>query len=324
MLTGRSAAEVALPARTRHGVTPVFNRVDTCAAEFESLTPYLYSCYETEDEADPSDREKVVVLGSGPNRIGQGLEFDYCCVHAAEAITAAGYESVMINCNPETVSTDYDTSDRLYFEPLTFEDVMAVVEREKPKGVLVQFGGQTPLKLAKAARGRRRPDSRHLSGRDRPRRGPRALRRAPAGGEPAGAAVGRRARRGRGPQGRAPPRLPASRPAELRARRPRDAHRLRRGSARDGPRGGDRRLSGPAGPHRPVPRGRLRARRRRPRRRRARRRRGRHAAHRGGGHPLRRLVRRLCRRTGACRAPRSARSARRRPSSARRSRSWAS
>ena len=147
-LSGRSTAEVRA-ARLERGVTPVFNRVDTCAAEFESRTPYLYSCYETEDESNPSSREKVIVLGSGPNRIGQGLEFDYCCVHAAEAITAAGYESVMINCNPETVSTDYDTSDRLYFEPLTFEDVMAVVEREKPKGVLVQFGGQTPLKLAK-------------------------------------------------------------------------------------------------------------------------------------------------------------------------------
>ncbi|MFI5120465.1 MAG: carbamoyl-phosphate synthase large subunit, partial [Thermoanaerobaculia bacterium] len=149
LLTGSDTAEVRA-ARTRHRVTPVFNRVDTCAAEFESRTPYLYSCYETEDEADPSDREKVIVLGSGPNRIGQGLEFDYCCVHAAEAITQAGYESVMINCNPETVSTVYDTSDRLYFEPLTLEDVLAVVEREKPKGVLVQFGGQTPLKLAKA------------------------------------------------------------------------------------------------------------------------------------------------------------------------------
>ncbi len=148
LLTGRSESEVRAE-RISRGVTPVFNRVDTCAAEFESLTPYLYSCYETEDESKPSNREKVIVLGSGPNRIGQGLEFDYCCVHAAEAITAAGYESVMINCNPETVSTDYDTSDRLYFEPLTFEDVMAVVEREKPKGVLVQFGGQTPLKLAK-------------------------------------------------------------------------------------------------------------------------------------------------------------------------------
>jgi carbamoyl-phosphate synthase large subunit len=148
-LTGRPASDVAA-ARARRSVMPVFNRVDTCAAEFESVTPYLYSCYETEDEAGVTPKEKVVVLGSGPNRIGQGLEFDYCCVHAAEAITEAGYESVMVNCNPETVSTDYDTSDRLYFEPLTFEDVLAVVTREKPKGVLVQFGGQTPLKLAHA------------------------------------------------------------------------------------------------------------------------------------------------------------------------------
>ncbi len=146
-LTDRSVFE-ARRARAEAGVLPVFSRVDTCAAEFESTTPYLYSCYETEDEASPSGKEKVIVLGSGPNRIGQGLEFDYCCVHAARAITEAGYESVMVNCNPETVSTDYDTSDRLYFEPLTFEDVMAVVEREQPLGVLVQFGGQTPLKLA--------------------------------------------------------------------------------------------------------------------------------------------------------------------------------
>ncbi|MEO6326200.1 MAG: carbamoyl-phosphate synthase large subunit [Thermoanaerobaculia bacterium] len=141
-------AEELFAIRQEAGVIPVYSRVDTCAAEFESETPYLYSCYESEDEAAPTDKRKVVVLGSGPNRIGQGLEFDYCCVHAAEAISQAGYESVMVNCNPETVSTDYDTSDRLYFEPLTFEDVMAVVRKEKPLGVLVQFGGQTPLKLA--------------------------------------------------------------------------------------------------------------------------------------------------------------------------------
>jgi carbamoyl-phosphate synthase large subunit len=147
LLLGTGAGAVA-DLRRAAGVTPVFQRVDTCAAEFESTTPYLYSCYELEDEAEPTSRRKVAVLGSGPNRIGQGLEFDYCCVHAAEAISQAGYESVMINCNPETVSTDYDTSDRLYFEPLTFEDVMAVIERERPEGVLVQFGGQTPLKLA--------------------------------------------------------------------------------------------------------------------------------------------------------------------------------
>jgi carbamoyl-phosphate synthase large subunit len=146
-LAGTPARE-ARAARLAAGVVPVFSRVDTCAAEFESTTPYLYSCYESECEAAPTANRKVIVLGSGPNRIGQGLEFDYCCVHAARAISEAGYESVMVNCNPETVSTDYDTSDRLYFEPLTFEDVMAVIEKEKPVGVLVQFGGQTPLKLA--------------------------------------------------------------------------------------------------------------------------------------------------------------------------------
>jgi carbamoyl-phosphate synthase large subunit len=134
--------------RQAAGIEPVFSQVDTCAAEFESSTPYLYSCYETEDDAPPSGKKSVIVLGSGPNRIGQGLEFDYCCVHAAKAISEAGYESIMINCNPETVSTDYDTSDRLYFEPLTFEDVTAIIRKENPLGVLVQFGGQTPLKLA--------------------------------------------------------------------------------------------------------------------------------------------------------------------------------
>ncbi|HLU99902.1 MAG TPA: carbamoyl-phosphate synthase large subunit, partial [Acidobacteriota bacterium] len=134
--------------RKEHGILPVFKRVDTCAAEFESYTPYLYSTYETEDEADPDDRKKIIILGSGPNRIGQGIEFDYCCCHASFALRDAGFETIMVNCNPETVSTDYDTSDRLYFEPLTFEDVMAIVEKEKPQGVIVQFGGQTPLKLA--------------------------------------------------------------------------------------------------------------------------------------------------------------------------------
>jgi carbamoyl-phosphate synthase large subunit len=129
-------------------VKPVFKRVDTCAAEFESFTPYLYSTYEEEDESNAVDRRKIMILGSGPNRIGQGIEFDYCCCHASFALKEDGYETVMVNCNPETVSTDYDTSDRLYFEPLTLEDVLAVIEREKPTGVIVQFGGQTPLNLA--------------------------------------------------------------------------------------------------------------------------------------------------------------------------------
>src|SRR5512137_2948860 len=136
--------------RARYGVSPVFKRVDTCAAEFESYTPYLYSTYEDEDESDAQARPKIIILGSGPNRIGQGIEFDYCCCHASFALREDGFESIMVNCNPETVSTDYDTSDRLYFEPLTLEDVLAIVDREKPQGVIVQLGGQTPLKLAKA------------------------------------------------------------------------------------------------------------------------------------------------------------------------------
>src|SRR5689334_3523346 len=135
-------------ARQNLGVNAVFNRVDTCAAEFESFTPYLYSSYESEDEAAPSARKKVMILGSGPNRIGQGIEFDYCCCHASFALQDFGYESIMVNCNPETVSTDYDTSDRLYFEPLTQEEVLNIYETEKPDGVIVQFGGQTPLNLA--------------------------------------------------------------------------------------------------------------------------------------------------------------------------------
>ena len=138
--------------RKKHGVMPVYKRVDTCAVEFESFTPYLYSTYEDEDEAAPTDKKKVIILGSGPNRIGQGIEFDYCCCHAAFALRDDGYETIMINCNPETVSTDYDTSDRLYFEPLTFEDVWAIYQHETSKGaavgVIVQFGGQTPLNLA--------------------------------------------------------------------------------------------------------------------------------------------------------------------------------
>ena len=136
--------------RYEQDVRPVFKRVDTCAAEFSTTTAYMYSTYEEECEAEPSDKEKIMILGGGPNRIGQGIEFDYCCVHAALALRDSGYETIMVNCNPETVSTDYDTSDRLYFEPLTFEDVMEIIELEKPKGVIVQFGGQTPLKLARA------------------------------------------------------------------------------------------------------------------------------------------------------------------------------
>ena len=137
-------------ARVSLNIVPVFKRVDTCAAEFVAYTPYLYSTYEEECEAEPTDRKKIMILGGGPNRIGQGIEFDYCCVHGVFALAEDGFETIMVNCNPETVSTDYDTSDRLYFEPLTYEDVLNIVEKEKPDGVIVQFGGQTPLKLAVA------------------------------------------------------------------------------------------------------------------------------------------------------------------------------
>jgi carbamoyl-phosphate synthase large subunit len=148
-LVGRKEAELRALRHT-HGVRPVFKRVDTCAAEFSTSTAYLYSTYEEECEAEPTDRRKIVILGGGPNRIGQGIEFDYCCVHASLALREDGFETIMINCNPETVSTDYDTSDRLYFEPLTLEDVLEVIDKEKPVGVIVQYGGQTPLKLCRA------------------------------------------------------------------------------------------------------------------------------------------------------------------------------
>jgi len=146
-LMGRTEEEIR-SLRLQHGIRAVFRTVDTCAAEFAAYTPYLYSTYEGEDESNPSRRKKIMILGGGPNRIGQGIEFDYCCVHAAFALKEDGYETIMVNCNPETVSTDYDTSDKLYFEPLTLEDVLSIVDVEKPDGVIVQFGGQTPLRLA--------------------------------------------------------------------------------------------------------------------------------------------------------------------------------
>jgi carbamoyl-phosphate synthase large subunit len=148
-LWGKTEREIRA-LRLDAGIVPVYKAVDTCAAEFEAQTPYFYSTYEEENEALPGSRERVIILGSGPNRIGQGIEFDYCCVHAALTVREHGYEAVMVNCNPETVSTDYDVSDRLYFEPLTFEDVANICANERPKGVIVQFGGQTPLKIAAA------------------------------------------------------------------------------------------------------------------------------------------------------------------------------
>jgi carbamoyl-phosphate synthase large subunit len=148
-LVGRAEHEVRTR-RRKLGLHPIYKRVDTCAAEFSTSTAYLYSSYDEECEANPGTRRKIMILGGGPNRIGQGIEFDYCCVHAAMALSEDGFETIMVNCNPETVSTDFDTSDRLYFEPLTFEDVMEIIEKEKPEGVIVQFGGQTPLKLSRA------------------------------------------------------------------------------------------------------------------------------------------------------------------------------
>ena len=158
-LSNKSESEIS-EIRSNLGIAPVFKRIDTCAAEFSANTPYMYSCYEgdglnlAECEADPTDKNKVIILGGGPNRIGQGIEFDYCCVHAAYALSEVGFETIMVNCNPETVSTDYDTSDRLYFEPLTAESVISLIKTEEKKGkvvgVIVQLGGQTPLKLSKA------------------------------------------------------------------------------------------------------------------------------------------------------------------------------
>ena len=174
-LLGSREARGARAAPCAQDVRPVYKRVDTCAAEFATQTAYMYSTYDEECEAEPTDRKKIMVLGGGPNRIGQGIEFDYCCVHAALAMREDGYETIMVNCNPETVSTDYDTSDRLYFEPVTLEDVLEIVDKEKPVGVIVQYGGQTPLKLALDLETRRRADRRHHARFDRHRRGPRAL-----------------------------------------------------------------------------------------------------------------------------------------------------
>jgi carbamoyl-phosphate synthase large subunit len=256
-------------ARLAAGIAATFKMVDTCAAEFEAHTPYLYSTYEEEDEAPATAREKVVILGSGPNRIGQGIEFDYACVHAAFALREAGVEAIMVNCNPETVSTDYDTSDRLYFEPLTFEDVMNIVERERPRGVIVQFGGQTPLKLVVALEKAGRADPGHTARRHRPRRGPPPLliadRRSRAR---AGARRHRPLLRGGRPH-RRHHRLPRAGAPVLRARRAGHADRLRRGRPPPLHDRGGAREPGASHPRRQVPRGRPRDRRGRHRRPRA-------------------------------------------------------
>ncbi len=285
------ASEADVRARRRAlGLAPVFKTIDTCAAEFEAETPYFYSTYEDENESLRTDRRKVVVLGGGPNRIGQGIEFDYCCVHACYALAERGFETVMINCNPETVSTDYDTSDRLYFEPLTFEDVSAVLDNERPDGVLVQFGGQTPLKLARALEEAgypiwgTSPESIDLA-EDRGRFGellaePRPARsRARRGPDAAG-----------GPRRRPAHRLSAHGPALLRARGARDGGRLRRRAPRALHGAGRRELARASGADRPLPRRRLRVRRGRTLRRRGDVDRRHPAAHRGGRDPLGRLL----------------------------------
>ena len=268
------------------GVRPVFKTVDTCAAEFEAETPYFYSTYEQENESLRTERPKVAILGGGPNRIGQGIEFDYCCVHACYALSRAGFETVMINCNPETVSTDYDTSDRLYFEPLTFEDVSAVLDNERPDGVLVQFGGQTPLKLARSLEAAGVPDLGNVARVDRSRGGPRPVRPPARGAGSPGAPARRGAVGAGGPRGREADRLPAHGAALLRARRPRDGRRLRRRAPGHIHGTGAGELARPSRPHRSVPGRRVRVRRGRPLRRHGDVDRGDPGAHRGGGHSL--------------------------------------
>ena len=288
-LIGVREAEVSTDRRAL-GVRPVYKRVDTCAAEFSTSTAYMYSTYEDECESRPTtSNRKIVILGGGPNRIGQGIEFDYCCVHAALALREDGFETIMVNCNPETVSTDYDTSDRLYFEPLTLEDVMEIMHVEKPFGVIVQYGGQTPLKLAKALEAAgvpiigTSPDSIDVA-EDRERFQQLVDEAAAqAATEPHRAHRRRcRASRGRG-------RLPAGRAPELRARRPRDGGRLHRGRParlHEHRRAGLARQPGAA---RPLPRPRDRSRRRRDLRRQGRLRRRHHGAHRAGRRALGRL-----------------------------------
>ncbi len=271
------------------GLRPVFKRVDTCAAEFATRTAYMYSTYEEECEAAPTDRKKVIVLGGGPNRIGQGIEFDYCCVHAAMALRDDGYETIMINCNPETVSTDYDTSDRLYFEPLTLEDVLEIVHVEKPWGVIVQYGGQTPLKLARDLEKNgvpivgTSPDMIDMA-EDR-ERFQQMLHRLKLLQPP-----NRTARTGGGrDQGGGGHRLPAGRAAVVRAGRPRDGDRARAARPRAlHARGGQGQQRQP-GAARPLPQRRDRSRRRRRMRRHRCRHRRHHGAHRAGGRSLGRL-----------------------------------
>ena len=261
------ATELGVGERRRSlGVRPTYHAVDTCAAEFAALTPYYYSAFESEDELARDARPSIVVLGSGPNRIGQGIEFDYCCVHAAETARELGYAAVMVNCNPETVSTDHGVSDRLYLEPVTADAVLDICAAERPVGVIAQLGGQTPLRLARTLAEAGVPDPGHPARGDRPGRGPRPLRRPPRRARAGGPALGDRPRRRRGPRRRGRGRLPGAGAALVRARRPGDGDlRLARRAARlhraRAPRGR------PAGG--PLPGQRDRARRGRPLRRRA-------------------------------------------------------
>ena len=209
----------------------MFKRIDSCAAEFRAATAYMYSTYEEECESAPTGRPKIMVLGSGPNRIGQGIEFDYCCVQASLAMREAGYESIMVNCNPETVSTDYDTSDRLYFEPLALENVLEIIRVERPDGIIVQYGGQTPLKLARAPRGRRRRDQGHASRQHRPGGRSRAIPATSRCVQSASAPQSDRPHPGRRRGARGRDRLSARRAPFLRARRTGDEDRVRRGGS---------------------------------------------------------------------------------------------
>ena len=277
--TSRACAAVA----STMGMRPVYKRVDTCAAEFATSTAYMYSTYDEECEANPTDRKKIMILGGGPNRIGQGIEFDYCCVHAALALREAGFETIMVNCNPETVSTDYDTSDRLYFEPLTFEDVMEIIDKEKPAGVIVQYGGQTPLKLCRALEAAgapiigTTPDSIDVA-EDRER-----FQQLVQTAESQAAAELHGAHRRAGDRDVAHRRLPAGRAAFVCARRTRDGSRLQR---RRPAHLHDRRGEGverQPGAARSLPRSRDRSRRRCDLRRRGRLHRRHHGARRAGG-----------------------------------------
>lgn len=284
--------DVVREVRHALGVRPVYKTVDTCAAEFAAKTPYFYSSYDEESEVAPRTKPAVIILGSGPNRIGQGIEFDYSCVHASFALSDAGYETVMVNCNPETVSTDYDTSDRLYFEPLTLEDVLEIVHAESLAGpiagVVVQLGGQTPLGLAQALKDNGVP----VVGTP-----PEAIHAAEDRGAfgqssptPACRPQARHRHHLRGREGdRRRDRLPGPRAPVLRARRPRHGDRLRRGPPRVVHRRVHRDLPDPPRAGRPLPRRRDRDRRRRPLRRPRALPRRRHGAHRGSRHPLRRL-----------------------------------